>query len=304
MLLTPCHWQLDMSTRIPNHALAVGVLLFGLVVIGAIAAPLVAAWTGHGPNDQWRGVALDEMGLPVGPNASFLLGADGFGRDVLVRVLYGARMSLLVAIPATTLALLLGAALGLVAGWFRDWRGRLLDSVMDLVLAVPFILTALALVTLNRGVDGKTIVPTEILVVLVIALFSWIYFARLVRGIVQPLRHGPMVEAAEVSGAGHWAILGREVLPVMAPKLVVFWAVQLPLNIVAEATLSFLGVGIAAPTSSLGNMIAEAQRSGLYQTQPWLLLGPGLALFLVVAGANLLAAGLRTRLDPNQAVQV
>ncbi|MCR4157288.1 ABC transporter permease [Kerstersia gyiorum] len=287
--------------RTGNIALTSGLLLFGVVIAGALAAPLIAALTGHGPTEQFRATGLDEMGLPVGPGKEFLLGTDGLGRDVLVRILYGARVSLLVGIPATTLALVIGTLLGLLAGWFRDWRGKLLDRIMDVVLAFPFVLIALALITLNRDAAGRPVLAPEVLVILVIALFSWIYFARLVRSIVQTLRHGPLVEAAQVSGADTATILLRDILPILAPKLAVFWAVQLPVNIVAEATLSFLGVGIAAPMPSLGNMIADAQRSGLYQIQPWLLLGPGLMLFLAVAGANLIAAGTRTWLDPNSA---
>ncbi|AGT10786.1 ABC transporter permease [Paracoccus aminophilus] len=289
--------------RLPriNAALLAGVVLGGLILLAAIAAPLVAGWLGHGPNEQFRTTGLDMMGLPVGPGAEFPLGSDGFGRDVLVRTLYGTRVSLLVGVPATALALLIGTAIGLVSGWSRGWGDRLLGRFMDVVLAFPFVLTALALATLNRGPDGLPRISPELLVTIVIALFSWIYFARLVRGLVKALRSGPMVEAAQVSGARMLEIFRTEILPVVAPKLVVFWAVQLPVNIVAEATLSFLGVGIAPPTPSLGNMIAEAQRSGLYQEQVWLLLAPGLALFLTVAAANLLAAGLRSQLDPHDA---
>ncbi|MFT3688305.1 ABC transporter permease [Paenirhodobacter sp.] len=281
-----------------NPALFWGAVLGGGVLLAGLAAPLVAAMIGHNPIQQFRTTGLDVMGLPVGPGREFWLGTDGFGRDVLVRVLYGTRASLLIGIPATTLALLLGTFIGICAGWSRGWTDRLLGRFMDVVLAFPFILTALALATLNRGADGTPTLRPEALVIVVIALFAWIWFARLVRGIVRVLRDGPLVEAAQVSGATPREILQREILPILAPKLVVFWAVQLPANIVAEATLSFLGVGIAAPVPSLGNMIAEAQRSGLYQTQPWLLIGPGLALFLAVLGANLLAAGLRSLLDP------
>ncbi|WP_216654666.1 ABC transporter permease [Pseudogemmobacter hezensis] len=285
-------------------ALSFGLILSGLVVAAALAAPLVAWVTGHGPTDQFRTTGLDQMGLPMRPNAEFLLGSDGFGRDVLVRVLYGTRISLIVGLPATTLAMLVGTLIGLVAGWSRGWGDQLFGRFMDVMIAFPFILTALSLATINRGADGQPRIPPEALVVLVIAGFSWIYFARLVRGITRSLRDGPLVNAARVSGASVPQILWREVLPVILPKIAVFWSVQLPANIVAEATLSFLGVGINPPTPSLGNMIADAQRSGLYQVQPWLLLGPGLALFLAVAGANILSAGLRSRLDPHSALRV
>jgi len=134
----------------------------------------------------------------------------------------------------------------------------------------------------------------------VIALFSWTYLARLTRGMVLEMRSGPLVESSLVIGASNARIIFVDILPNILPTLLVYWAVQLPANIVAEATLSFLGVGIQAPVPSWGNMIAEAQRTSLYQDQPWFLAGPGLALFLTVVGFNTLSSGLRRVLDPHQ----
>jgi peptide/nickel transport system permease protein len=144
------------------------------------------------------------------------------------------------------------------------------------------------------------VISPVIVVILVIALFSWTYFARLTRGMVLELRSSPMIEASLVSGASKARIICLDILPNILPTLLVYWAVQLPANIVAEATLSFLGVGIQAPMPSWGNMIAEAQRTSLYQDQPWFLAGPALALFLTVVGFNTMSSGLRTVLDPHQ----
>ncbi len=275
-------------------------VLVALVMLAAIAAPAVASLLGHGPNEQFRDIALSDMGLPIGPTAEFPLGADGSGRDVLVRTLYGARISLLVGIPATTLAMLAGTFLGLVAGFFAGAVDRVISQVIDVALSFPFVVTALSLLSLNHGTDGSPILDPILVVILTISLFSWPYFARLTRGLVLTLRHSPFVQAAATIGASRWRIVFRELLPNIAPAVLVYWAVQLPSNIIAEATLSFLGVGIQAPTASWGNMIADAQRSSQYQLQPWFLLGPSLALFLTVAGFNTIGAGLRNVLDPHQ----
>ncbi|GLX10192.1 ABC transporter permease [Microbispora sp. NBRC 16548] len=275
-----------------------GLILVGVVVLAALLAPVAAALTGHGPDQQFRSEALAENGLPIGPNAHFPLGADGNGRDVLIRTLYGARISLLVGIPATTLALVAGTAVGLVAGFFPGRTDRLLSLGTDVALSFPFVVTALSLVALNRGGDGEPVVNPVLLVVLVISLFAWTYFARLTRGLVVVLRNRPFVEAALSIGVSRRRLIVREILPNVLPVVAVYWAVQLPVNILAEATLSFLGVGVQAPTASWGNMIAEAQRSSLYQVQPWFLLGPGIAMFVTVLGFNAIGSGIRNVLDP------
>ncbi|OPG14259.1 ABC transporter permease [Microbispora sp. GKU 823] len=275
-----------------------GLILVGVVVLAALLAPVAAALTGHGPDQQFRSEALAENGLPIGPSAHFLLGADGNGRDVLVRTLYGARISLLVGIPATTLALVAGTAVGLVAGFSPGRTDRLLSLGTDVALSFPFVVTALSLVALNRGGDGEPVVDPVLLVVLVISLFAWTYFARLTRGLVVVLRNRPFVEAALSIGVSRRRLIVREILPNVLPVVAVYWAVQLPVNILAEATLSFLGVGVQAPTASWGNMIAEAQRSSLYQVQPWFLLGPGIAMFVTVLGFNAIGSGIRNVLDP------
>ncbi|TCQ25916.1 peptide/nickel transport system permease protein [Rhizobium sp. PP-CC-3G-465] len=283
-----------------ERSVRIGAGIVFLVLLAALSAPLVSLALGHGPTDQFQETALDEMGLPVGPSAAFPLGADGNGRDVLVRTLYGAQVSLLVGIPATTIAMLIGTLVGTVSGFFAGRIDRVVSQGIDVALSFPFVVTALSLLSLNRGGTGQPIIPPLLVVILVISLFSWTYFARLTRGLVLQLRTSPMVEASVTIGASKTRIILLDILPNILPTVLVYWAVQLPANIVAEATLSFLGVGIQAPLPSWGNMIAEAQRTSLYQDQPWFLAGPGLALFLTVVGFNTLSSGLRTVLDPHQ----
>lgn len=276
-----------------------GVVLIGLVIVAALCAPLVAALLGHGETQQFRDTALSEIGIPVGPSLAFPLGADDNGRDVLVRTLYGARVSLMVAIPATTLAMLIGTTIGLFSGFFAGKWDKISEQCINIVLSFPFIVTALSLLTFNRNTSGDTRVDPMWVVILIIAFFSWGYFARLTRGLVLGIKHQGFVEAAQVMGTSKLRIIVREILPNVIPTLVVYWAVQLPANIIAEATLSFLGVGIPAPHASLGNMISDVQRSAMYQVQPWFLIGPALALFISVLGFNSLSSGLRNVLDPH-----
>ncbi|KLU25223.1 peptide ABC transporter permease [Caballeronia mineralivorans PML1(12)] len=278
----------------------IGSVLVFLVLLAALGAPWVSAWLGHGPTQQFRDVALSETGLPVGPSAAFPLGADDNGRDVLVRTLYGARISLLIAIPSTTLAMVIGTSIGLIAGFFGGITDRVVSQGIDVALSFPFVVTALSLLAFNRGADGQSLINPMLVVIIVISFFSWTYFARLTRGLVLSMRHLPFIEAAAVAGASRRRIVFREILPNVAPSVLVYWAVQLPNNIIAEATLSFLGVGVQAPAASWGNMIADAQRSSMYQVQPWFLLGPSIALFITVVGFNTISSGLRNVLDPQR----
>jgi peptide/nickel transport system permease protein len=283
-----------------DRSVRIGAAVVLAILLLALLAPAFAAWIGHGPNEQFRDVALGDDGMPIGPTPEFPFGADGNGRDVLVRTLYGARISLLVGVPATLLAMAFGTAVGLVAGFFGGTLDRVISQAIDVVLSFPFVVTALSLLALNRNGDGRPIAAPMLVVIVVIASFSWTYFARLTRGLVIPLRHAGFVEAAATIGASRGRIILRELLPNVLPVILVYGAVQLPGNIIAEATLSFLGVGIQAPTASWGNMIADAQRSSLYQLQPWFLIGPSLALFLTIGGFNTLSAGLRNVLAPHQ----
>lgn len=281
-----------------DPGLLFGSLLVGLVVLAAVSAPLIAAVVGHGPNDQFPDDTLDDSGLPITGGNGFLLGADGSGRDVFIRTLYGARISLAIGVPATTIAMAVGVVGGLIGGYFGGRVDAVLSEFTNVALAFPFLVTALSVVTLNRGTAGTTLVDPVFVVIGIIALFSWTYFARLVRNSVTELKARPFVLAAVGCGSSHTRVLVREILPNIAPTVIIYWAVQLPTNIVAEASLSYLGVGIRPPTPSWGTMIANAQDSALYQVQPLMLIAPAGALFVTVLGFNILSTRLRSRFDP------
>ena len=233
-----------------DPGLLAGAVIIGVVVAAALLAPVFAALLGHGPNEQFSDETLDAAGLPITGGNGFLLGADGSGRDVLVRTLYGARISLAIGIPATTIAMIVGVVVGLTGGYFGGRVDAVLSEVTNVALAFPFLVTALSVVTLNRGTAGSTLVDPAVVVIGVVALFSWTYFARLVRNLVVEVKARPYVLAAIGSGASHGRILLREILPTILPTIVIYWAVQLPTNIIAEASLSYLGVGIRPPTPS------------------------------------------------------
>lgn len=290
-----------LRTYFADPGLLAGSALVAAVVLAAISAPVVAAVVGHGPNDQFPDETLDASGLPITGGNGFLFGADGSGRDVFVRTLYGARISLAIGIPATTIAMLVGVTVGLIGGYFGGRVDAALSELTNVALAFPFLVTALSVVTLNRGTAGTTLVDPIFVVIGIIALFSWTYFARLVRNSVIELKSKPFVLAAIGAGSTPVRVLLREILPNIAPTVVIYWAVQLPTNIVAEASLSYLGVGIKAPTPSWGTMIANAQDSALYQTQPLMLIAPAGALFVTVLGFNILSTRLRSRFDPSSA---
>ncbi|MDQ1650445.1 MAG: peptide/nickel transport system permease protein [Frankiaceae bacterium] len=292
--------QLAMARlRRDKVALAAGVLLILLILV-AVCAPLIAKLVGHDPTTNYPD-GIDASGLlpvPVTPGPGFLLGADQLGRDVFVRTLYGARISLLVGIVATAIALVVGTTVGLLAGFVGGKTDTVLSRIIDIFLSFPFLVTALTLVALNRDEFGQPRISPILLVMAVISLFTWTFFARLVRGQVLSMREREFVEAARSLGASNFRVMVVDLMPNLVAPLIVYATLQIPLNIVFEATLSYLGVGVRAPTASWGNMLFDAQASGYYQTQPGFLLGPGIALLLTVLAFNLLGDGLRDALDP------
>jgi peptide/nickel transport system permease protein len=264
---------------------------FGVIVLislVAILAPLVEQLTGHPPNEQYHHTGLTPDGLPKPPSSTFWFGTDDLGRDVLVRVAYGARVSLGVGVVATLLAVAVGVAVGLAAGYFSGVVDSLLARLIDVVLSMPFLLMAIALVS----VTGPSLTVT----VLVISFFSWSSVARIVRGQVLSIKEREFVEAARSMGASDLRIMVVDVLPnVMAP-VIVYTTLLIPVVIVAQATLSFLGLGIPPPTPDWGGMISEAQ--AYYQTSWWFLLAPGAALVITTVAFNLFGDGIRDAFDP------
>jgi peptide/nickel transport system permease protein len=276
-----------------------GLAIVAIMLILAITAPLFAKIVDHGPNDvNLR--ALDEFGLPSGPSKAYWFGVDETGRDLFVRVLYGARTSLVIAFFATGMALVIGVVLGMVAGFYRGKVDTLISRTTDVVLSLPILLLALGLASAcgasAEGCLGGLIKPGLMLVSLIIGLFSWPYIARIIRGQVLSLREKEFIEASRSLGSSNRRIILREILPNVAAPIIVFTTLIIPSNILFEAGLSFLGVGVPDSTPSWGAMLAGA--GDTFTFAAWLMIFPGLALFLTTLAFNLVGDGLRDALDP------
>jgi peptide/nickel transport system permease protein len=292
-------WQLFWR-RFREDRLAMASLVFlGLVALVAILAPVIVNVTGlPGPNDQDPG-ARDIFGTATGPSADHLLGVDNRGRDVLSRTIYGARVSMLVAVVATGLAVAAGLVAGLLAGYFRGWLDTLISRSVDVLLAIPYLLLATGLAascSLGDGCLGGLIEPGLSVVIFVIAFTSWTYVARIVRGQTLSVREKEFVDASRSLGASNARIIFREVLPNLVAPIVVYASVLMPQVILYESALSFLGVGVGPRTPSWGQMIAEA--TSIFDTAWWFMLFPGLALLLTVLAFNLVGDALQDALHP------
>jgi peptide/nickel transport system permease protein len=270
-----------------------------LLIIVALAAPLVTKLVGvSGPNQQNIG-ALDAFGQPTGPSSAHPFGVDELGRDIFARVIYGAQVSLEVAFISTGIAVLIGTVIGTVAGFFRGWVDSLLARLMDIVLAFPILLLAIGLASacsLGKGCLGGLITPGRVTLIVVIAISSWPYIGRIVRGQVLSIREKEFIEASRSLGASNTRIMAREILPNLVAPIIVYTSLILPTNILYEAALSFLGVGVQPPTASWGQMIASA--SGTFDTAWWYMVFPGVALVLTVLAFNLVGDGLQDALNP------
>ncbi|MGH2655357.1 MAG: ABC transporter permease [Actinomycetota bacterium] len=290
--------------RRDKFAVAGVVFIALMIVLATVGAPLLSGVVGHEQNEVFVSEALSEIGLPIGPTGEFWFGADTAGRDLFVRVLYGARTSLTVAVVATGIALVIGVTLGLIAGFYRGKVDTFVSRLIDIVLSLPILLLALGLVaacSLSRtGCLGGLIRPGVLLVSYVIGLFSWPYIARIVRGQVLSLREKEFIEAARAQGAGDARIIFREILPNVTAPIIVYTTLIIPANILFEAALSFLGIGVKPGTASWGKMLADAG-TGIFTVAWWMMLFPGLFLFLTTLAFNLVGDGLRDALDPRTA---
>lgn len=258
---------------------ALGGLVLGLFVLGSLGAPWLSA---HSP------VTTDFNSLLRPPSLAHPFGTDELGRDVLARVLYGGRVSLTVGVVSVALALLLGGLWGLVAGYFRGWLDSVLMRLVDALLAFPFLVLAIALAAiLGPGLFNS---------ILAISVVISPAVARLVRGQVLAEVGKDYVTAAEALGAPHSRILFRHILPNLWGPVIVQASLATANAILAEATLSFLGLGVQPPTPAWGSMLNAAR--GYLDSAPWLAVFPGLAIFLVVLSLNLLGDALRDALDP------
>ena len=276
---------------------AAGFIVF--LVFCAVFAPLIVKLVGvTGPTHQ-NPHALDSFGTPTGPSSSHPFGVDQLGRDVFARVLYGARVSLEVAIVATAISVLIGVTLGMIAGYFRGWIDTGISRVIDVLLAFPILLFGIGLASacsLGNGCLGGLIKPGLTVVIFVIAFVNWTYIARIIRGQVLSLREKEFVEASRSLGASNRRIIFRELLPNLVAPIIVYSTLVIPQNILFEASLSFLGVGIQPPDASWGQMLADA--TSIFDTAWWYMLFPGAALLLTVLAFNLLGDGLHDALNP------
>ncbi|MGI8572405.1 MAG: ABC transporter permease [Solirubrobacteraceae bacterium] len=275
-----------------------GFIIFMILV--AIAAPLVVSILGlPGPLVQNNSLT-DAFGSPTGPSGAHPFGVDELGRDILSRIIYGARVSLEVGILGTAIAAAVGTTIGLVAGFYRGWVDSLLMRAVDVFLAFPVLILGLGIGAACGvfGCLGGIISPGVPTVLFIIALSNFTYIARIVRGQVLSLREKEYVEAARSLGASNLRIVFRELLPNLLAPLIVYSSLLVPQNILLEAALSFLGIGVRAPEPTWGNMISASQS---YLTPPpswWYMVFPGVALLLTVLAFNLLGDGLLDALNP------
>jgi peptide/nickel transport system permease protein len=290
-----------MRLRRDKVAMGGGIVVI-LLILMAIFAPLIVDLFGHPPN-EFHYDQLDDTGLPKGAvggmSGDFLLGVEPVnGRDIFSRIVYGAQVSLLIAFLATILSVVIGTIMGIVAGYFGGWVDAVISRLMDIFLAFPLLLFALALVGAMPdevlGLKGYWL--RVAIIVFVIGFFNWPYIGRIVRGQTMSLREREFVDAALSLGARRPYILVKELLPNLVAPILVYSTLLIPTNILFEAALSFLGVGVPAPTATWGGMLNDAV--DWYQVDPQFMFPPGIAIFVTVLAFNLFGDGLRDALDP------
>jgi peptide/nickel transport system permease protein len=280
-----------------------GAAVIVLLILIAIFAPLIVKVLGQDPNEFNRGVTDPNLGTPIGKwggiSSEHLLGVEPVnGRDLFSRVVYGARVSLLIAFLATTVSVVIGTFMGVIAGYFGGWVDAVISRVMDLFLAFPLLVFALALAGVVPesafGLSGDVL--RIALLIFIIGFFNWPYIGRIVRGQALSLREREFVDAARSLGAMAPYILLREMLPNLLAPILVYFTLLIPTNILFEAALSYLGVGVQPPTPTWGGMLSDA--TSYYQVDPVFMLVPGIAIFITVLAFNLFGDGLRDALDP------
>jgi peptide/nickel transport system permease protein len=283
-------------------ALAGGVVVLLLVLV-AILAPLVVKLLGHPPDEFHQELIDPSLQIPKGKyggiSKDFLFGLEPQnGRDIFSRVVYGARISLLVAFLATMVAMVIGTVSGVIAGFFGGWVDTVISRTMDVFLAFPLLLFTIAIAGVIPdqafGLSGNGLRVATLVVI--IGFFSWPYIGRIIRGQTLSLREREFVDAARSLGARNSYILFRELLPNLVAPILVYTTLLIPTNILFEAALSFLGVGVRPPTPTWGGMLSDAVQ--WYTIAPHFMIFPGLAIFVTVLAFNLFGDGLRDALDP------
>jgi len=289
-------------TRLKRDRVALaGATVIILLVLVAILAPLITKLLGS-PPDEFHQDLIDAStqqpkGTFGGMSRDHLLGIEPLnGRDILSRIVYGARISLLIAFAATLLSVSIGVTLGVIAGYFGGWADAIISRAMDAFLAFPLLVFAIALVGVIPesafGLSGLTL--RVVMLIFVIGFFAWPYIGRIVRGQALSLREREFIDAARSIGARGPRIVFKEMLPNLVAPILIYATLLIPTNILFEAALSFLGVGVPPPNPSWGGMLSEAVS---YYTLPHFMLWPGLAIFVTVLAFNLFGDGLRDALD-------
>ena len=290
-------WQ---RLRRDKVAMAGGVIVLLLIVIAIIGPYFV-----QNPNLYHANLINPTFSRPNGPlggiSLAHPLGVEPVtGRDMLARVVVGARYSLLIGFLATALAVFIGVVMGVISGYFGGWIDSIIARAMDIFLAFPLLVFAIALVGVIPssafGLSGNTL--RVALLVFIIGFFAWPYMGRIIRGQTLSLREREFVDAARSLGARGPYILFRELLPNLVGPILVYSTLLIPTNILFEAALDFLGVGLIPPTPSWGYMLSTAVQQGFYSVDPMYMIIPGLAIFITIMSFNLFGDGLRDALDP------
>jgi ABC-type dipeptide/oligopeptide/nickel transport system permease subunit len=310
------YWEL-VFIRFRRDKLAVasiGFVIF-LFLAAFVGAPVAAHLLHHGPNDIFQ-YGVDQNTLaPVGPwhhipytdinghvhHTLLILGGDSqLGRDLFLRLLYGAQTSLEIAILATIGSVVLGIVMGMLAGYFRGWIDTVISRLIEIVMVFPSLLFIIAVrIVMGPSLNNFTLgflSKGVLTLALIFTVFGWFYPARIIRGVVLSLREKEFVEAARMTGASDVRIMRSHILPHVVAPVIVYSSLIVAQTIIAEAGLSFLGLGIDLPTASWGNLLEQAPQ--FYLTQPWLMVWPGLCILLTTLAFNLLGDGLRDAFDP------
>ncbi len=277
----------------------------GIVIVILILIAIFGPYLVANPNTYHSELIDPTYSRPIGPWGGISLnhpfGVEPItGRDMLARVVVGARYSLLIGFAATALAVVIGAIMGVIAGYFGGWIDAVIARTMDIFLAFPLLVFAIALVGVIPssafGLSGSDL--RVVLLVFIIGFFAWPYMGRIIRGQTLSLREREFVDAARSMGARGPYILFRELLPNLVAPILVYATLLIPTNILFEAALDFLGVGLIPPTPSWGQMLANAVTQGFYSIDPMYMIIPGLAIFITIMAFNLFGDGLRDALDP------
>ena len=285
-------WRLAYERLRHDRAAKIALATILVIVLLALLAPVFAKIVGHGPNQQFIDIGENANGGPVPPSGTFWLGTDNNGRDLFIRVLYGARISLIVGVLATGISVALGVVLGLAAGFIGGFVDTVIARVIDVMLSIPFLILAISI----AYVSG----PSVWLVIVIVGVLSFTYLARIVRGQVISIKGREFIEAARALGAGPWRIMFVDLLPNVIAQVIVYATLLIPLAIVSEASLSFLGVGVPPPTADWGAMISDA--SGFFQYGYWwFLFFPSVALLTTTLAFNIFGDSVRDALDPRGA---